>query len=737
MNAPLSGKQKRESMKFLLDQLRDTAAFRKEQGRKDLLTQQQMQHKDQTQQAKLSAMDVPPKMGKPTNPEAGPSDTVPAMLTPGEAVIPKKAAQNPKNKPIIKALVKEGRSDKELSVPRMGLACGTTGVKGYSLGSTEVESLRQQLEQNNIDTNGWSYGETGAINPSGELVPYTTARQDLLNSKSQYVPVMDPNQIENIGLALDEARSEVSTLEKQNKGGRGNAPDYADKLEAARDKRSALQNYYEKEMGWLDAGVPQKAKPMGLAKTVPAVVSPNSEPITEITPEESKQYFTDIPKQDNTADSSTQQTPEIITELGKYGSGTMAGDVPELSKEEAKGYIGKETKIPTDKSGFDKWTGFVGDAIKGAYDSISDPEKLKGALSSTLDTLGFNSRDAARFALLVAGSKALGYDNVEAVRYAGRYTLASSDKRAESEAATNKELTKSLIAKGYVYNSAGQLVAPPPKTTGMSQLTIPAGFKGAGTPINFIEKTDIHGDKSWVTEDGRTRSQVEKQYGTTLVNYDAHNSKEGIAGRWTTWEKEQGDKLGKLYEQRIPKPEKNKTSPILDKLPSSATIAEKGTRAFSEWGYNIDDPDQKRAAALVINSATEQMIKEAKDGKEVKTPEFYIHRNILTYKTGINQDLFKFDNGKKETPANLVTEQYHTVKASVMRENPKATNQQIEDKTLAKYSELKDQWEGNKTELTKSLTEKQRLELSEKLKAQYLPAGDTSGFYNFVKANIK
>ena len=49
------------------------------------------------------------KMPIPMNPEAGPSDTVPALLTPGEAVIPAPAAQNPANKPIIDAMVNEGR----------------------------------------------------------------------------------------------------------------------------------------------------------------------------------------------------------------------------------------------------------------------------------------------------------------------------------------------------------------------------------------------------------------------------------------------------------------------------------------------------------------------------------------------------------------------------------------------------------------------------------------------------
>lgn len=49
-------------------------------------------------------------LAAPTNPEAGPGDKVPALLTPGEAVIPAPAAQDPRNKPIIQELVNQGRA---------------------------------------------------------------------------------------------------------------------------------------------------------------------------------------------------------------------------------------------------------------------------------------------------------------------------------------------------------------------------------------------------------------------------------------------------------------------------------------------------------------------------------------------------------------------------------------------------------------------------------------------------
>ena len=41
---------------------------------------------------------------------AGGTDSVPAMLTPGEAIIPAAAAQNPNNKPMIDSMINEGRS---------------------------------------------------------------------------------------------------------------------------------------------------------------------------------------------------------------------------------------------------------------------------------------------------------------------------------------------------------------------------------------------------------------------------------------------------------------------------------------------------------------------------------------------------------------------------------------------------------------------------------------------------
>jgi len=145
--APLSGKQQREYLKFQNKEARETSKMEVDEMRKQQLHELKLQeaaakakqglgHKEQVNNAKLKDMGIPParmnkqKLGIPTqNPLAGTgmfkqgqrslaqapifqaqgTDTVPAMLTPGEAVIPRAAAQDPKNKKAIKRMVQEGR----------------------------------------------------------------------------------------------------------------------------------------------------------------------------------------------------------------------------------------------------------------------------------------------------------------------------------------------------------------------------------------------------------------------------------------------------------------------------------------------------------------------------------------------------------------------------------------------------------------------------------------------------
>ena len=147
MNAPLSGKQHREYLKMQAQEAREGTKMEREESRKEQLHEiklqeaasganQKLGHKEQTHQAKLQEQKSP--LGSRTQAaphregQAGPTDTVPAMLTPGEAVIPRSAAQDPKNKNAIRRMVAEGRD---------GYAQGTVGVGGL----TGVVQLQNNL----------------------------------------------------------------------------------------------------------------------------------------------------------------------------------------------------------------------------------------------------------------------------------------------------------------------------------------------------------------------------------------------------------------------------------------------------------------------------------------------------------------------------------------------------------------------------------------------------------------
>lgn len=236
---PLSAKQHREYLKFSNQEARESKKMENEESRKQELheiamikaagqTGQALHHKEQLHQYKMGTMAAPPlgkSKVKSPNPLAGTemfhqgqhmlpfqvadaaaerakaktinTDTVPAMLSPGEAVIPAPAAQNPANKPLIQKMVKEGRNKNKLMMHSGGdvpvssnaYAMGTNAVdptgtvqvpnmlpmlptvgprrrkKGYADGTTDVtQSYNMGSDEvNNVYANG-----TISIDPSHE-----------------------------------------------------------------------------------------------------------------------------------------------------------------------------------------------------------------------------------------------------------------------------------------------------------------------------------------------------------------------------------------------------------------------------------------------------------------------------------------------------------------------------------------------------------------------------------------
>jgi hypothetical protein len=175
---PLSAKQHREYLAFMGKEQREQMKLSAEEARKDELHRlkllesaaklsQGVVQRDDTHKAKMKDMDgkpttVAPRLagplsgvmqgGAPTNPEAGPSDTVPTMLTPGEAVIPAEAAQHPDNKPIIEDLVQQGRD-------MQGFSKGTKKVKPKGIGGKGVKrSILPNLPK--VNSLGFEKGTT-------------------------------------------------------------------------------------------------------------------------------------------------------------------------------------------------------------------------------------------------------------------------------------------------------------------------------------------------------------------------------------------------------------------------------------------------------------------------------------------------------------------------------------------------------------------------------------------------
>jgi len=84
------------------------------------------------------------------NPEANPlTDVVPAMLTPGEAVIPAPAAQHPVFKPIINKMVQAGRQmNEELGLSGQGKSKKSIwDLHGYSDGTPFVAGDRDSFKE--------------------------------------------------------------------------------------------------------------------------------------------------------------------------------------------------------------------------------------------------------------------------------------------------------------------------------------------------------------------------------------------------------------------------------------------------------------------------------------------------------------------------------------------------------------------------------------------------------------
>jgi len=150
---------------------------------------QSIGHKEQMQQVKLKEAAAP--LTKPSTFVAKGTDTVPAMLTPGEAVIPEPAAQNPKNKAAIASMVEEGRQanalrDGAVQITPRSLAYEHPDVPGSSF----MDGTEKVFSRGSSDQANYSNGTYGVVPQQVQqavgYVDGTIGTDDSLNWISNY-----------------------------------------------------------------------------------------------------------------------------------------------------------------------------------------------------------------------------------------------------------------------------------------------------------------------------------------------------------------------------------------------------------------------------------------------------------------------------------------------------------------------------------------------------------------------
>jgi hypothetical protein len=894
MDAPLSGKQKREHMKFLFDELRKNVALRKDQRRKDALAKQQMNHKEQTQQAKLADMGaVPPMMSgmpKPTNPEAGPNDTIPALLAPGEAVIPAKAAQKPENKPLIKALVREGRSDRNLSVPKpKGMECGTTNMKGYEYGSPEISptevgfhnaelsdsegygvlqgfewgspevapddmgssnrdtsnesygvlqgyelgteeaiALNNELGTNpDINANGWTYQTTYAVNPEGQAIPYTTAKEDAATASGAAAPVFVPpistagydiegrekpqdpvgeaivGGVKKVGGAIsnffsppkppevptkvvkvldpksgeyvvDTAATEKVIAKEQlkqdhvkdviggvlqreggyvaNDAGKGPTnfginqsanPDIdVKKLTKEQAAEIYKKRYYdplvidgmslEAKRAVVDAGVNMG---VNTAKKLWEQSGGDLNKFTDLRNARYEQIAANDPTKEKylkgwVARSESFRPTEVPPTADTTGGRNALGETPEEQKRLSQPVPPTAEAInagpPKTAMAPEGWMSYLSSSVKeganSVIDTVTDPKKAVSALTSFFrDTLNVTPADAAKFATLYYGQRAMGLRKKGSIEFAGRNVLSQMDQRTQHESR--------MLEKGYVKDpNTGKLVPGALTDKGESKVLTFSDGTNAHKPYSFTKyEQGGTGKTVWLDNQGRTPEQVQKVdgQGRVLTAFSEADKPEARATHYKNWTKDRAETVEKVITSEL--------GGLTDKqgnirkertgLYTGSEFAERGAAKLRELGYNPADPVQQNEMDNIVTNAARNMLaeKRANPDAKIKTLDHYIERNIVMAKTGIDNKLLETSKKDTYTAANKVVEQRNQIEGLIRQDNPKASASEINDKTMGLYQQFQREW----------------TQAPDSLKKQHLSTDTESGFYLFVKDRIK
>jgi hypothetical protein len=750
---PLSGKQHREYLKFQNKEAREAAKMELNEQRKQQLHEIKLQeaaakanqglgHKEKVNNAKLKEMGMPsPKMNKQKlgipsqNPLAGTgmfkqgqrslpqplfqaqgTDTVPAMLTPGEAVIPRAAAQDPKNKKAIKRMVEEGRKANKLrdgavdvrysdapgqakyhsqgtdmvvpslayrhfDVPGSSFEDGTEHV--FSRGSADMQHYNngtygvvpQQVQQ----AAGYFDGDTGIktdsdideerkrqqaqvtiIQPTLEPVEIPVAKQ--VEVPKPNVPIWDLSRAE-------EGEAFANTPAIDNRPIR-NMPPAEVTVTPVMDQ--TVSNAVITE--------PPKANVVTLPTEVPMLTPAVSAQPTLFAPE------------------STASAPTVNTTV----SAPAVTEVPPVVKTDP--YAGLEPTRRVDyvtPESASKKVRSVSDIVAELVGDTNKPEKsIQDSLVNLFtangfkEELGLNNQDIIRMAIsTVVGAKRYGVQR--ALAYAGRQAFEESSKRNTQKQADMRAIRSAAVQiRGQeVRDARAEENAEAAETRAINRenarrehdrfiaaqqekmAAIKDRYNRDHDAARFEQQMRVLAAQQ-AQQDKRMQAMFGNQWAMMFAREDLkENSPRAKLERMEKHTDKAASAVSEIFKRDLGADDiKDQPNPARSGLPTPKQTTQQALSYLKRSGFDVTEPDAAQEATAIMNQATEQMIADKKSGrvKEVKDVTPYLARNVITNRLGLEPNLFNVGKDNKPMPAEKMTEIFGMVRGLSLDENGKA-----------------------------------------------------------------
>ena len=731
---PLSAKQHREYLKFAAQEKRENAKMEREEARKNQLHEIKLQesalkanqsigHKEQIHGVKLkeltSPLGKPPKLNKQqlgipsTNPMAGTgmfkqgqhhlvngTDTVPAMLTPGEAVIPAPAAQNPKNKKAIKRMVQEGRkANKSKQVPQQ-----VQQAVGYANGTPEVPSLAYA----HYDEPGSSF-EDGTMQvkqyADGVLEVPETLNNDNWDTQSSYDFSQEVPQ-PSMGVEVaDNSRLVKPVYDFSNIDPNTLLPKAADKsydnAEAAR-----LGNYPAEVPAVV---VPVKSPaPKAPVAVVPVPATVESTPVVEtpkLTPQQIESYVTKEPEAVPT-DATEQEgsSAKIIPVTpGDMGAASTALQSRVKSIDEYMKMQGYDDSKPKDEKGFIE-------SFKNAF-----------TYSGAKELLGLNNQEVARLAVMTLGGRLRGYNLGHSLAFAGRQAFAESSKRQAQEDSDRKAAMRNAVTmrqqdiRQEIADKRAEAKELHDRFVAENQRKIAEAkeqYLRDRDDRKFAQQMAIL-QQTQAAQNARMMAQFGNQWQMMIAREEyRENNPQKQAERYQKLVGSTSDTINNILNTQFGS-DTRKVSAARQALPTAGEMTNQAYGYFKRSGYNVNDIDSTMAMNSIMAMAARDMATDAAGGKLSKgtadiTP--YVAKYVIQFRTGLDSSLFKVGDNKDMNPEKIVNlEQQAIINSS----NPEAAR--------AKLSALATDWKAN----------------GAKYRKEYSGSNNESAFYQWANSQLE